>query len=159
MHSTGLCMVVPLALVTAHAQHGFICCCLPQGAAEIVLARCVALLGERGEEEPMRAEVRSALEARITGMAASGLRTLCLAQRRLGRTRSDHAPGFFNTPPDEQLTLCCIVGIKARRLHAAQDISPYKPCNCIFCSASYLLSLLPLEHATACFESSSLDLA
>ena len=96
-----------------------------------MLARCVALLGENAEEEPLSAEVRAALEADITDMAASGLRTLCLAQRRLGKARSNHAPGFLDTPPDEQLTLCCIVGIKARRLHAAQEVvcEPY-----IFCS-------------------------
>lgn len=106
-------------LVSASAQHVATRCRHPQGAAEIVLARCVALLGENAEEEPMSTEVRGALEARITAMAASGLRTLCLAQRRLGKSRSDHAPGFFDMPPDEQLTLCCIVGIKARSLHAA----------------------------------------
>ena len=94
----------------------------------------------------MTAEVRSALEARITGMAASGLRTLCLAQRRLGKSRSDHAPGFFDTPPDEQLTLCCIVGIKARRLHAARQ----KLCDELYSCMSFLcLWFLPgslLQH-------------
>ena len=85
-----------------------------------MLARCVALLGEGAVEEPLSAEARCALEADITGMAASGLRTLCLAQRRLAGARSDYSQGFFDKPPDKQLTLCCIVGIKARCLHAAK---------------------------------------
>ena len=93
-----------------------------------MLARCVALLGEGGVEEPMSAEARCALEADITGMAASGLRTLCLAQRRLAGARSNYDPGFFNKPPDEQLTLCCVVGIKARCLQLTHH--SIVPCCC-----------------------------
>jgi len=85
-----------------------------QGAAEIVLARCTALLDAGAAEQPLSAAARADLEAYITAMAASGLRTLCLAQRRFAGGRADWPPGAFDEPPDEQLTLCCIVGIKAR---------------------------------------------
>lgn len=96
------------------------CCWNTQGAAEIVLARCVAVLGEGALEQPMSAETRCALEAGITGMAASGLRTICLAQRRFAGVRSDYKPGFFDEPPEDELTLCCIIGIKVLCSHATK---------------------------------------
>lgn len=86
-----------------------------QGAAEIVLARCTKLMDADAAEQPLTAEARAGLEADITSMAASGLRTLCLTQRRLAGARGDYGTGYFDQPPDEQLTLCCVIGIKACR--------------------------------------------
>ena len=85
-----------------------------------MLARCVAVLGEGADEQPMSAETRCALEAGITDMAASGLRTICLAQRRMAGARGDYKPEFFDTPPEDELTLCCIIGIKVISTHAAR---------------------------------------
>jgi Ca2+-transporting ATPase len=84
-----------------------------QGAAEIVLERCTGYLDGAGAavalDEPMRAE----LDAVITGMASRGLRTLCLALRELPRERG-LPDGYLEAAPDDDLTLCAIVGIKAR---------------------------------------------
>ena len=85
-----------------------------------MLARCVAVLGEGAVEQLMSADTRSALEAVITDMAASGLRTICLAQRRFTGVRSSYKPGFFDEPPEDELTLCCIIGIKVLCTHATK---------------------------------------
>ena len=92
-----------------------------------MLARCTKLMDADAAEQPLTAEARAGLEADITSMAASGLRTLCLAQRRLPGARADYGPGYFDQPPDEQLTLCCIIGIKARRSHAQAHLASLAP--------------------------------
>ena len=58
--------------------------------------------------------MRSVLEETVTTMASTGLRTLCLTKRDINESMADGQPDFFENPPDDNLTLCCIVGIKAR---------------------------------------------
>ncbi len=60
------------------------------------------------------AKASSELEGCILSMARTGLRTLCLAVRELPR-EAGLPEGYLEAPPDEDLTLCAIVGIKARR--------------------------------------------
>ena len=55
----------------------------------------------------------SELEGCILGMARTGLRTLCLAVRELPHEKGV-PDGYLEAPPDEDLTLCAIVGIKVR---------------------------------------------
>jgi magnesium-transporting ATPase (P-type) len=83
-----------------------------QGAAEIVLRRCVSVMDPSGAEVPLSDGMRKVLEDTVTSMASSGLRTLCLTARDLEASLADGPPEALENPPDEQLTLCCIVGIK-----------------------------------------------
>lgn len=53
----------------------------------------------------------SELEGCILSMARTGLRTLCLAVRELPREQG-LPDGYLEAPPDEDMTLCAIVGIK-----------------------------------------------
>lgn len=90
-----------------------------QGAAEIVLRRCTAAYDEAGAVVPLDADARALLEGVVTDMASSGLRTLCMTVRDLDEAWLDAAQQAgpapaFEEPPDEQLTLCCILGIKVR---------------------------------------------
>ena len=94
-----------------------------------MLAHCVAVLGEGAVEQPMSAETRCALEAGITGMAASGLRTICLAQRRFAGVRGDYKPGFFDKPLEDELTLCCIIGIKVLGTHVTKLLVVLHPAS------------------------------
>ncbi len=82
-----------------------------QGAAEIVLKRCEAVVDASGAAVPLTDDTRTELMASITRMASTGLRTLCLAYRDFGPA-ADRAPDFFDFPPDELMTACCLVGIK-----------------------------------------------
>lgn len=55
--------------------------------------------------------VRNRLLENVTEMAQLGLRTLCLSYRDFPAT-ADPQSGSFDSPPEEDLTACCIVGIK-----------------------------------------------
>ncbi|KAK9865493.1 hypothetical protein WJX84_011923 [Apatococcus fuscideae] len=80
-----------------------------KGAAEYVLANCTSYLDEAGEVKQLTGPVREELQAGITAMAGRGLRTLCLAYRDM----PDAAPlSKLDEQPAEDLTACCIVGIK-----------------------------------------------
>lgn len=80
-----------------------------QGAAEYVLANCTRYMNEAGEVVELGSQVREELQAAITGMADRGLRTLCLAYRDM----PDAPPASkLDEQPAEDLTACCIVGIK-----------------------------------------------
>ncbi len=48
---------------------------------------------------------------KVTNMAQEGLRTLCLSYRDFPETAEAQSAGF-DAPPEEDLTACCIVGIK-----------------------------------------------
>ena len=52
-----------------------------QGAAEIVLRRCTAVMGPEGNAVPLVPELKALLEETVTNMASTGLRTLCLTYR------------------------------------------------------------------------------
>lgn len=90
-------------------------CLRMQGAAEIVLRRCVSVMDDTGAEVPLADEMRAKLEETVTNMASTGLRTLCLTLRDMDEGMAEGNEAFWENPPDEQLTLCCIVGIKVRR--------------------------------------------
>ncbi|CAK0781476.1 hypothetical protein CVIRNUC_005383 [Coccomyxa viridis] len=83
-----------------------------KGAAEIVLRRCVSVMDDAGSAVPLSDEMRAKLEETVTTMASSGLRTLCLTLRDMDEGMAAGNAEFWENPPDEQLTLCCIVGIK-----------------------------------------------
>ncbi len=85
-----------------------------QGAAEIVLRRCVSVMDDEGNVVPLSEDMRAKLEETVTTMASTGLRTLCLTQRDMDEGMAGGNEEFWENPPDEQLTLCCIVGIKVR---------------------------------------------
>ncbi len=82
-----------------------------QGAAEMVLRRCTRAIGTDGSVVSMNTALRAELEETTTGMAARGLRTLCITYR-------DFAAGvqrpvdFFEEAPDTELICCAITGIK-----------------------------------------------
>ncbi|DBA78916.1 TPA: hypothetical protein ACH3X1_008797 [Trebouxia sp. C0004] len=82
-----------------------------KGAAEMVLRRCTRAIGTDGSVISMSTALRAELEETITGMAARGLRTLCITYR-------DFAAGmqrpvdFFEGAPDTELICCAITGIK-----------------------------------------------
>ncbi|KAK9829300.1 hypothetical protein WJX72_005021 [[Myrmecia] bisecta] len=80
-----------------------------KGAAEIVLSRCISVFNVDGSTTPMTPGMKEELMDTVTEMAQRGLRTLCL-------TFADFPGGTpiedFESPPDDNLTCCCIVGIK-----------------------------------------------
>eukprot|EP00741_Cyanophora_paradoxa_P012282 tig00020604_g11868.t1 len=80
-----------------------------EGAPERLLARCERAAGPDGREGPLGPAEREALLAEVERMAASGLRTLCLAYAEAeedgGRRGRPRAPGG-------PLTFLAFVGIK-----------------------------------------------
>ena len=82
-----------------------------QGAAEIVLSNCTGFLDANGQRQAMTEALRAEFFGKVTAMAQEGLRTLCLSYRDFPSTADAQSAGF-DTPPEEDLTACCIVGIK-----------------------------------------------
>lgn len=76
-----------------------------KGAAEMVLDRCGNYVDASGGVAHLNANKRTELGGVIRGMADKGLRTLCLAYR-------DFEGEVPEESPDQDLTACCIVGIK-----------------------------------------------
>ena len=72
-------------------------------------------MDDAGSVVPLSEEMRAKLEETVTSMASSGLRTLCLTLRDMDEGMAEGNAEFWENPPDEQLTLCCIVGIKVTR--------------------------------------------
>ena len=91
--------------VRSHAET-----CL-QGAAEMVLRRCTKAVSTDGTVVPMSAPLRAELMDTTTGMAARGLRTLCITYRDFSAAGQRPAD-LFETAPDTELTCCAITGIK-----------------------------------------------
>ena len=83
-----------------------------QGASEMVLQVCESVVDSSGGPVQLSDKIRKELEEAVTQMACKGLRTLCLAVRDFPQ---DRPAGFFDEPPTEELTLCCLVGIKVSR--------------------------------------------
>ena len=83
-----------------------------QGAAEIVLKRCVSVMDDAGSVVPISEELRAKLEGTVTSLASTGLRTLALTMRDMDESMAEGSSNYWENPPDEQLTLCCIVAIK-----------------------------------------------
>ena len=74
------------------------------------------MMDDAGSVVPLSDEMRTKLEEIVTSMASTGLRTLCLTLRDMDEGMAEGNAEFWENPPDEQLTLCCIVGIKVTRL-------------------------------------------
>ena len=87
-----------------------------QGAAEMVLRRCTRAIGSDGTIVLMSSAVRAELQDITTGMAARGLRTLCITYRDFP-TGADRPADLFDLAPDTELTCCAITGIKVSCLH------------------------------------------
>jgi Ca2+-transporting ATPase len=85
-----------------------------KGAAEMVLTRCTAMVNAAGETVPMTETMREELLGTVTGMASSGLRTLCLAYTDFAENDPSRPADYFDKPHhlEENLTMTCIVGIK-----------------------------------------------
>lgn len=82
---------------------------LMQGAAEMVLDRCTRYVETDGSIVELSDEKRKELGDMISSMADKGLRTLCLSYRDYQADSDDELP---EESPDEDLTACCVVGIK-----------------------------------------------
>jgi len=80
-----------------------------QGAAEMVLDRCTRYIDTDGSIVELSDEKKKELGDMISSMADKGLRTLCLSYRDY-QTDSENEPP--EESPDEDLTACCVVGIK-----------------------------------------------
>ena len=77
----------------------------------MVLRRCTRSIGSDGTVMPMNAALRAELQDITTGMAARGLRTLCITYRDFP-SGADRPADLFDVPPDTELTCCAITGIK-----------------------------------------------
>lgn len=105
--STLLCITESLCLTALN-----ICLDDEQGASEIVLKRCVAVMDPKGNPIQMTDALAAQLGDDVTDMASRGYRTLALAFRDFSPEASSDS-SQFEFPPEEQLTLQCILGIKA----------------------------------------------
>lgn len=76
-----------------------------------MLSKCTSFLDADGYPQPMTEALRSEFFGKVTAMAQEGLRTLCLSYRDFS-TSIDAESASFDVPPEEDLTACCIVGIK-----------------------------------------------
>lgn len=76
----------------------------------MVLDVCESVVDKTGGPVQLTDPVHREIQDAVERMASQGLRTLCLAVRDFPPDRPD---GFFDKPPTEELTLCCLVGIKA----------------------------------------------
>uniref|UniRef100_A0A1D2A822 Calcium-transporting ATPase n=2 Tax=Auxenochlorella protothecoides TaxID=3075 RepID=A0A1D2A822_AUXPR len=85
---------------------------LCKGAAEIVVGRCTRYAGAGGAVEDLGEGLRQELLQLVTSMASRGLRTLCLAMRDMDMPEGGARKDSFEEPPETDLTLLCIVGIK-----------------------------------------------
>ena len=89
------------------------CLLYAKGAAEIVVRRCVAAYAPGGAPPtPLDDAARDALIEEVTGMAATGLRTICLAQKEVPASVLGPGGAAPEKPFEEGLTLMGIVGIK-----------------------------------------------
>ena len=84
-------------------------------------------MDDAGSAVPLSEEMRAKLEETVTTMASSGLRTLCLTLRDMDEGMAEGNAEFWENPPDEQLTLCCIVGIKVKAQHIHSCLQRYPP--------------------------------
>ncbi len=77
----------------------------------MVLKVCESVVDGTGRPVQLSDDLRKELNEAVKEMASKGLRTPCLAVRDFP---PDRPSAFFDKPPTEELTLCCLVGIKAR---------------------------------------------
>lgn len=94
-----------------------------KGAADWVVDQCSGMLAPRNSSSgsnlkklksilPLDDQRREQLKALVVDMASRGLRTLCLAYTDYPAEDPLRPAGFFDTPPEKDLTVTCIVGIK-----------------------------------------------
>lgn len=91
-----------------------------------MLKRCVNVMDDAGSVVPISEELRAKLEETVTSLASTGLRTLALTMRDMDESMAEGSSNYWENPPDEQLTLCCIVAIKVSvlRIIAASFSQP-----------------------------------
>ena len=75
----------------------------------MVLDKCTRYMETDGSTVELSDEKRKELGDMISSMADKGLRTLCLSYRDYQADSGDELP---EESPDEDLTACCVVGIK-----------------------------------------------
>lgn len=83
-----------------------------KGASEWVLDACVAVHEADGAAHALTPARKAELLDTVTEMAARGLRTLALTYTDLPKDDPGRSADFFAEPPDRNLVLMCIVGIK-----------------------------------------------
>lgn len=96
-----------------------------KGAADWVLDQCTGVLAPRSSSNgstlkksksksilPLEDQRREHLKGLVVDMASRGLRTLCLAYLDFPADDSSRPAGFFDTPPEKDLIVTSIVGIK-----------------------------------------------
>ena len=76
--------------------------------------RCISYFDESGKTTSLTDAKRSEILDYVTSMASKGLRTIALAYTDFQAEDSSRPAKFFDTPPDENLILMAIVGIKVR---------------------------------------------
>ena len=103
-----------------------------QGAAEIVIAKCDSFLDANGQRAALTEEKRTEILGIITQMAQEGLRTLCLSFRDFDSSADAESP-VFDLPPEENLTACCIVGIKVRSKPCTAPLPQSLKFACLLC--------------------------
>jgi len=83
-----------------------------KGAAEIVVDRCISYHDTTGKVISLEAAKKAEILDYVTEMASQGLRTIALAYTDFHAEDASRASNFFDTPPDENLILMAVVGIK-----------------------------------------------
>lgn len=83
----------------------------------------MSVMDDTGSVAPLSDEMRTKLEETVTNMASTGLRTLCLTIRDMDESMAGGNEEFWEDVPDEDLTLCCIVGIKVRRSYPCKRMN------------------------------------
>ncbi|GAB4816684.1 hypothetical protein N2152v2_003730 [Parachlorella kessleri] len=83
-----------------------------KGASEMVLSRATAMVDSAGQTVPMSDKLREELNVIITEMASRGLRTLGLSYTDFPLVDPNRPDDYFAKPPEDNLTLLCVVGIK-----------------------------------------------
>ena len=79
-----------------------------KGAPEIVMKDCVSVMRPDGKVEPLTDAMRSSMAEYQTALANRGLRTLLLAVRHM----DEFDPNVEVEPPEHDLTVLCVVGIR-----------------------------------------------
>ena len=117
-----------------------------------------------GAVVPMTDDARVALLAHQTAMASRGLRTLALASRQFAV--NPHGDPQFDQPPERDMTLVAIVGVKVQRsqaqgnnedvIHASHRTQCARRCPSLSRCAATQASLCAWSPATTCTQPSTL---
>lgn len=88
------------------------CVLYNKGAPEYVVDACSHVVDATGAVVAMTDKTRASLLAHQTAMASRGLRTLALASRQF--SINPHGDPQFDQPPEHDMTLVAIVGVKVQ---------------------------------------------